>query len=264
VRRRLGEQSQVVGSDERFFEDDITTQELVDLYNEKAGILDDPDDNETDLASQAYEIWKKAVTAHPEVETTVANLPNVVYSTKEWEPTAERPNGVLVFTRTGDGTDGLVWFDLEGNSVTESQLAVLRAAECTYETHPVPRLELHHQLVRQAVDHVLATERSTGGQLGRPSGARFRTYERIKRYVDDIHGTLFAPQVERVLETIYQFPLRPVAVDLLNRQLRSGISDEALATLCVELYEDGRLCIVEESADKPEPEIICSMGLRQS
>src|SRR5207237_648148 len=78
VRRRLGEQSQVVGSDEQFFEDDITTQELVDLYNEKAGIMDDAEDDETDLASQAFEIWKQAVAAHPELDSAVAEMPNVV------------------------------------------------------------------------------------------------------------------------------------------------------------------------------------------
>ena len=147
--------------------------------------------------------------------------------------------------------------------MTESQLAILRAAESEYGSLPVKRLDAHHDLVRNAVDYLVAAERTTGGQLGRPSGARFKTYERLKRYADAIRGTLFAPQVDRVIEGIYQFPLRPLAVDILNRQLRTGITDDALANLCIELYDDGRLCIVEQSVNKPEPEIICSLGLRE-
>jgi len=57
--------------------------------------------------------------------------------------------------------------------------------------------------------------------------------------------------------------LRSVAVDTLNRQLRSGISDESLASLVVTLNGEGRLCIHTEDEEKPqEPGIICSLGLR--
>ena len=264
VRRRLGEESQVVGSDERFFEDDVTTQQLVDLYNEKAGVLDDTGDDETDLASQAYEVWKRAILAHPELESEVASMADVVFSTKAWLATEREPEGVLVFIRVGDGTDVLQWTDLAGRSVTESQRSILSAAECGYGSAPETRLGAHHDLVRQAVDYVVSTERSIGGQLGRPSGARFKTYERLKRFGLETEGTLFAPEVQRVLEAVYAFPLRPLAVDILNRQLRSGISDAALAKLCIDLYDDGRLCVAEGRVEKPEPEIICSMGLRAS
>ena len=34
-------------------------------------------------------------------------------------------------------------------------------------------------------------EKQVGGQLGRPSGARFRTYERLKRYAEEVKDTLF-------------------------------------------------------------------------
>ena len=188
-------------------------------------------------------------------------MPSVVYSTKAWQPKADQPEGVLVYTRIGDGTDALVWLDREGRSVTESQLAVLRAAQCQFGDAPPPRLVNHHALVRSAIDHVVNVERSLGGQLGRPSGARFRTYERLKRYAEDVKGTLFEPQVAQVLQTIYRYPLRPLAVDLLNRQIRAGIGDGDLAGLCADLLGEGRLCSVEEADAQSEPEIICSLGL---
>jgi hypothetical protein len=47
----------------------------------------------------------------------------------------------------------------------------------------------------------------------------------------------------------------------LNRQLKSGASDEALAELVIALREDGRLCLIQDSESEAEPQIICSLGL---
>ena len=55
--------------------------------------------------------------------------------------------------------------------------------------------------------------------------------------------------------------MRQTAVDTLNRQLRSGISDDDLAGLVRELRKDGRLCIIHEEDEPQEPRVICSMGL---
>ncbi|MGO9923939.1 MAG: NgoFVII family restriction endonuclease, partial [Isosphaeraceae bacterium] len=131
------------------------------------------------------------------------------------------------------------------------------------ETNALPRHPNHHDLVRRAVELIAAEEKVSGGQLGRPSGARFRTYERLKHYAESVKGTLFdTHQLRRSIEDIYSFPLRQVAVDILNRQLRSGISAEDLAERVVELREEGRLCIVHEEEEPQEPRIICSLGLR--
>jgi len=116
--------------------------------------------------------------------------------------------------------------------------------------------------VRHGVELIAAEEKSVGGQLGRPSGARFRTYERLKRYADIIKDTLFdSQQLRRAIEDIYNYPLRQAAVDILNRQLRSGISDEALAQLVIELRETDRLSIIHEEEASQEPRIICSLWL---
>jgi hypothetical protein len=117
-------------------------------------------------------------------------------------------------------------------------------------------------LVRQGIELIAAEEKSVGGQLGRPSSARFRTYERLKQYADDIKDTLFdTQQFRRAIEDIYNYPLRQVAIDILNRQLRSGISDETLVQRVIELREEGRLCIIHDEEESQEPRIICSLGL---
>lgn len=262
VRQRLNENAEVVGTDEAFFEDEREKQKLLDLYHEKAGILDSDAEADVDLASYAYQSWKNAIDRQPELQKTIPALPQVVYSTRPHQATDKAPPGVLVYLRTAEGNDVLTWMDPSGSSVTESQFDILRAAECTADTHALPRQDNHHELVKKAVELVVAEEKSVGGQLGRPSGARFRTYERLKRHAEQVKDTLFdSPQLARAIEEIYRYPLRQSAVDTLNRQLRAGIDDQTLAHLVLALRDDDRLCIVQEDEPTHEPQIVCSLGL---
>jgi hypothetical protein len=265
VRQRLRENAEVVGTDEAFFEDEKEKKKLLDLYHEKAGILDGDDDREVDLASYAYQVWKNAIDRDPSLQKAIPELPAMVYSTKQYQPKETKPPGVLVYVRTAEGNDALAWVDGDGKSVTESQFEILRAAECQPETPALQRADQHHLLVRKGVEKIVAEEKTVGGQLGRPSGARFRTYERLKRYAETVKGTLFdTPQLNRAIEDIYRYPLRQSATDTLNRQLRSGISDDKLADLVIALRDDDRLCIIHEEDQTEEPQIICSLGLSES
>ncbi|PSB46515.1 NgoFVII family restriction endonuclease [Cyanosarcina cf. burmensis CCALA 770] len=263
LRQRLQENAEVVGTDEAFFEGDDTGV-ILDLYNEKSGILDGEEDTEVDLTSEAFQIWKKATDGNPALKKTIEDMPNVVYSTRAHTPTPVQPEGVLLYMKTTEGNDSLVWVDRNGNSVTQSQLAVLRAAACDESTPAIPRDEQHHELVKQGAELIAEEEKNAGGQLGRPSGARFRTYERLKGYVQEMKGTLFVTEeLLKAIDEIYRYPLRQSAIDTLNRQLRSGIDNRQLAELVVALRMDDRLCIVSEEAEKREPQIICSLGLFQ-
>ncbi len=265
VHVRLQQNAEVVGTDEAFFEDEAGTKSLVDLYNEKAGILDGEADSEVDLASQAYQIWKNATDANPKLKGIIERLPNVVFSTRAHRGTAAAPEGVLVYMRTTDGNDALAWVNRKGESVTQSQLAILRAAACTIEEQPIPRPAQQHELVKLGVEHIVEEQGQSGGggQLGSPSGARRRTYERLKQYAESLEGTLFPPSTElrAALDEIYRYPLRESAKDTLNRQMRSGIDNEQLAQLVVDLREDDRLCLVHDDTEQQEPQIICSLGL---
>ncbi|HMQ34157.1 MAG TPA: helicase-related protein, partial [Chloroflexaceae bacterium] len=275
VRQRLAANAEVIGTDEAFFEDDRNDQAIRDLFTEKSGILEADVDGEVDLASYAYQIWKNAITADPKLQQLIPDMPPVVYTTRELrQPFAAddrdeaagralvAPEGVLLYVRTAEGSDALAWIDRNGRSVTESQLAILKVAECAPDTPAIPRNPLHHSLVQQGVELIATEERSVGGGLGRPSSARRRVYDRLMRYADQVRGTVLDRQdVHRTIEEIYRYPLRAAAVDQLNRTLRSGVGDEELVQLVIALRDDDQLCLMHEESETRQPQIICSLGL---
>ena len=261
LKQRLQENAEVVGTDETFFEDE-STQVILDLYNEKSGVLDGDEDTEVDLTSEAFQIWKKATDDNPGLKKKIEEMPNVVYSTRSHNPKPVQPEGVLLYMKTTEGNDSLIYVDRDGNSVTQSQLGVLKAAACEPDTPAIPKHKKHHELVLKGSELIAEEEKNSGGQLGRPSGARFRTYERLKSYVKENKGTLFvSEELLKAIDDIYRYPLRQSAIDTLNRQLRSGINNQQLAELTVALRTDDRLCIVSEEIEKREPQIVCSLGL---
>ena len=268
---RLRQNEEVVGSDESFFEDQTPADEeaLRNLYDEKSGILDEPEDDEVDLTSEAFEIWAQAIKDNPDLRKTVESLPDVVYATKPHLPDASRPEntppGVLAYIRTPQDHDALLWIDADGKTVSESPVRILRQAKCTADTPALPRREDHHRLVSRATK-IVDEERSTAasGQLGSRRGARYRTYELLQDYLRHREGDLFlTDQVRAAIQAVYDHPLTTEAVDKLNRQLRSTIAAEDLAEMVTALHRDDRLVVVNLH-DEPnkEPRILCSLGLQ--
>ena len=263
VRNRLRENAEVIGTDEEFFEDDRDDRPIINLYNEQAGILDGDADGEIDLTSHAYQIWKNAITADPALESAITSLPDVAFSSRQHAGPGHLPQGTLVYLRTGDDNDALAYIGRDGQSITESPVEILAAAQCHPDTPAHARHDEHHSLVATGLEHIAQQERNIGGQLGRRSSARHRVYNRLKDYAEAIKGQLFdSEDLRQAVNDIYRYPLRQAAVDTLNRQMRSGIDDAGLAELVIQMRSDDRLCIMEEDdSETPEPRIICSMGL---
>ena len=269
IRQRLQENAEVVGTDEAFFEDEEANT-IRDLYTEKQGVLDDTDD-EVDLASYAWQVWKQATQDDPELARTIESLPPVVYSAKAFAMDDARfpmlgaeatKGGALVYVKSPEGNDHLAWVGTNGKTVTESQFTVLRAAECAPGTPAVPRLDKHHDLVAHGLQLAVSQDKAVGGGLGRPSSPRRRAYERLKPYATEQMKTLFRDEeLERALDDMYQRPLLETSADLLNRLMRSGVNEEELAGAVKSLREEGRLTYAEDDATLREPRVVCSLGL---
>ena len=262
MKTRITENAEVVGSDEVFFEGDPVN--ITDLYNEKAGIFDEQDnESEIDLASYAYQIWKNATDKNPQLKKIIPDLPNVVYATKKNEDDFEK-EGVIVYTKTAGDNDILTWLDRKGEVITHSQLTILKAVKCEPDTPALERLPEHHQLVAKSMEYTKEVDLSLGGQLGRPSSVRRRLYLQLNRYYEENLGTLFATEnLKRTIDEIYRFPLMETAKETISRQMKAGIADESLANLAIALRDEDKLCITKEDEQAShEPKIICSMGMK--
>ena len=267
VKQRLEENGEVVGSDERFFEEDRARKQLSDLYTENDSALDDPDDGgETDLSSHAWQIWQDAIRDDPALKSRIENMPDNVYATRQHSATSEQPEGVVSLIKTGAETDALLWLDKDGERVTDSQARILEAAKCQPNTRGRRRHPLHHALVADAVaiTHDQEYISATGGQLGNPRSVRRRVYERLSRHLqlEREESPMFAPEeLEGALNDIYHYPLFESARDRLGRQLRSHVTDKELAEMTVELWKDERLVNKQTAIDEYERRILCSLGL---
>jgi len=271
VRKRLNENASVVGADERFFEgDDETDDGLVDLYNERSGVLDDDGaDEEVDLASYAFQIWKDATDHDKALAKAVEGLDDVVYATRANTVTLGNPHGALVYVRSGGGIDALARVDTHGEVVSESALAILRAAACGPDEPPLERTGTHHDIVKRAVQHAMASANALGSGLGPSNSTRFKVYTRLTAYEKSLRGTVFGDADAKwalplALEHILKSALLESARLRLGRALQQHPTDEQLASLVIELFDDDRLTHPIDTGAAHDPVIKCSMGLRQS
>lgn len=260
---RINENAHIVGSDEVFFEGN--EQNLRDMFNEKSGSLDDEDDNDVDLSSQAYQIWKNATDADPKLKTVIPTLSNVVYSTK----TAEdgQLGGVITYAKTYNDFDVLTWLDADGNVVSQSQKRILNALACDVDTPALPPHVNHHELVAKAVESIGNETTTVGGILGNRFSTRYRIITLLESYYKNPPTLFFSQENKEMLklaiDDIYNYPLLEGAKFTLGRMLRTNTSDE-IVEYVLEMRKNGTLCRIDEDRDShKDPVIICSMGLRQ-
>ncbi|TDN39884.1 NgoFVII family restriction endonuclease [Hymenobacter sp. UV11] len=264
--QRLEENAEVVGTDEIFMEEDITAGLIRNLYNERSDMYNQEPDGEVDLASYAWQIWKNASDADPKLHKIIPDLAPVSHTTRaKHSPDGMLP-GVLLYARTANDNDMLVWVDRKGEVITQSQFTILRAAACTVETPLKDKYAKHHELVAKALSFAHDSENSVGGQLGPKTSARYRTYHILMRHHDAVKNLpLFNSEtLKKAIEELYRFPLRESARDGLNRLLKTSPADAQVAQFVMALYEEGLLGIVTDDgggSGRREPQILCSMGL---
>jgi len=268
VRRRLTHSNQVIGGDESFFDtegdDDADRTALIDLYNEKATVLDDPEDisEDVDLGSYALQIWREAVERDPEAERRIPALADVVGATRNVSYDAGIAEGVLAYVRTAAGTDSLVRVDTAGQPLSYSPLAVLQAAACPPERPGLPLDYRHHALVAQA-EAASAKQASILSAAGALSGTRRRVYQRMSHYLTAARSTIFTDDVlVDAIEAVHNRPLTENADRILRQRIREGIEDHDIAELLVALHRDDILCRTAPAlAGHGETHIVCSVGL---
>ncbi len=262
---RINENAQVVGSDEIFFEGN--EQNLKDMFNEKSGVLDEEDDNDVDLGSYAFQIWKNATDANPELGHIIPSLSNMIYSTKQVDSLDK--SGVITYARTANDFDVLTWLDVDGKVVSQSQKRILQALACNADTPAVMPMDNHHDLVADAME--LAQQESTitniGGMLGNRFSTRYRIINLLEHYHKQDTNLFFSEEQKQELklaiDDIYNYPLQEVTKTSLGQMLRRNQRQEDIVDYVLELRRAGNLCRKPEQENQSkDPTIICSMGMR--
>ena len=259
---RINENANIVGSDEVFFEGN--EQNLRDMYNEKSGSLDDEDDNDVDLASQAYQIWKNATDANPKLKQIIPALSNIIYSTKKADSAIE--DGVITYAKTHNDYDVLTWYDSRGEIITQSQKKILAAMACSAKEPAQEPLENHFDLVKKAVDGMRQETTSVSGILGNRFSTRFRIIDLLEHYYQQPPTLFFDAdkkrQLKYAIDDIYNFQLLEGTKFILGRMLRTSTNDDIVESV-LEMHKNGTLCRIDEDRNKQkDPTIICSMGLK--
>ena len=262
--QRIKENADVVGSDEIFFEGDETN--IKDLYTEKKGVLDDETDSEVDLASYAYQIWKSAIEVHPKLKNIISNMSNVVYSTKK-NSEDDSKQGVITYAKTPSGSDMLMWMDVNKKIVTQAQKTILDALACDYDapTEKNP-LDNHHELVRLSIREMQSVKIPQGGILGPRFSTKNRLFTLLDGYCKEQAGTFFVTDdLKLAVDDIYNYPLYEEAKYILGQMIRRSASVEEIIATVIDFRNEDRLVIKgDENAVIKEPQIICSMGLKNN
>lgn len=263
---RINENAHIVGSDETFFEGN--EQNLRDMFNERSGVLDDEEDGDVDLSSQAYQIWKSATDARPELKQIIPNLQNMVYSTKR---TNERlGEGVITYARTATDFDMLTWLNPQGEFVTQSQKRILQALACSADEPAIPPMEQHHELVGKAVELMQTqSQTSSGGILGNRFSTRYRIVTLLEHYYNQPPTLFFdeenRQQLKLAIDDIYNYPLLEGTKFMLGRMMRSSnrAASEDIVEYVLEMRRNGSLCHKDEAVTpNKDASIICSMGIK--
>jgi len=147
--------------------------------------------------------------------------------------------------------------------------APMSANPCGPDETPLGRSETHHDLVKRAVQHAMSSANALGSGLGPSNSTRFKVYTRLTAYEKSLRGTIFGDaDVKRklplALEHILKSPLLESARLRLGRALQQHPTDDQLAAVVIELFDDDRLTHPIDTDATHDAIIKCSMGLRQS
>jgi len=255
---RINANAEAVGSDEVFF--DGNKQNLEDIFNEKAGILDEQDDGEVDLASQAFQVWEQATKDDPALRDKIQGMADVVYSTK---PKGANPEGVITYARTKGDADILVWLNAKGGVESQSPTKIFQTLACDGKTPRLDPLANHHELVARAISSVKTNAAVTAGVLGHKSSTKYRVFSILQTRLQEDLMPLFEQNLKAAADQVYTYPMKETAKNALGKMLQKHLPADDIIQAVLEFYRDNELCIVpdEDDATPSSARIICSMGM---
>ena len=254
---RLASAAQVLGADERFLNTPDEVNIIHDLFNGK--LADDGlgPDAQVDFASAALEIWKKAISEDPTVESKVLSMMDGSHSTRR-DGGHQGRSGVLVYTLSELGVDRIAYASSEGNVERLTPHEALNLTKSDPSERGRSSIPNHYECVGNAVNRALLQE--SPDPHGALTGLRKRVYERLREHIEINRGTFFEADKEIIgaMEMVFRSPLTEVAKGRLARRMRDVTIEGFLET--VRTLAEDRMLVVETAATEDELIIKCLMG----
>ena len=251
--RRLKNSAQILGGDERFFDDDDFSTDLGGLFDGSADLTEE--EGEVDSSSYALGIWEAADARDRRI---ARDLQEVVYSTKQAAP--DSVPCVITYGRTDAGIDLLI---RSTDSAVQfiTPMEALTATESSAAEKPAGVLPTHLEQVQQAA--AAMTEQAQQNTVLLHYGLRKRLYDFLAKQTERVD--LPTPTIARtyqVFDAIANNPLREGAKGEVNSILRSvktlGDDGGQLQRILV-MHDEGSLVDVRDfGADRVQ--IVTSMG----
>lgn len=266
---RINANANAIGSDEIFFEGN--EQNLRDIFNEKAGALDEngDDDEDVDIPSKAYQIWMDATKNNKALANKIVNLADVVYATKFDSAVTE---GVITYIRTGNDYDSLTWISAkDGRIHSRSITQIFNALACTPETPAMDAHKNHHEMVatalRQVANESISASGANVGVIGTKTSIRYKIFNLLQNQVKEEAGSLFEKTYKRTAELVYKYPLRDTAANALRKMFSRHETAQTILRQVTNYYEENALCVTPEEDAHNESDtakIISSLGIRNT
>lgn len=266
VKRRLEENAETVGSDELFFEEDREeNQKLIELYHENSSRLNEEDEGEVDLASEAYKVWETAKRDTPEIAASVEKLGGGVHATRHHESTTNNPAGTLVYVRTRDGVHLLRRLTEDGVTWSESARDIFEAARCAPGTLGKPRAQAHHEQVERAARAMVKDAQKRKHGLGKPTSTLRKLYDAMKIALGECEEDE-REAIERLMSEAANSALTRRAEQQLRIKMREGSGDLEVSRHALKIHAAGDLWSSRGSRREQSGhgfgEIVCSIGLK--
>jgi hypothetical protein len=158
-------------------------------------------------------------------------------------------------------TDMLSWVDKNGRLVTQSQLTILKALQCSANEKAIDSLDNHHELVSKALESIGKISTKTSGILGSRFSTKYKVVTLLDQYMKE-NPILTTTELKEAVNQIYNYPLREQAKFTLGQMLKRNDDVNYFVDYITDVYKANQLCIVLEEGSGKDDRVVCSMGLK--
>jgi superfamily II DNA or RNA helicase len=259
---RLHESGIVLGSDDQFFGSEQEREVLEGLFDEtKQTAFEAVDEDDVDVASFAYEVWRKAILENPALEKEVKDLQLGIRTTIPATKLA-RHGEVLTLITSNYGIDTVMMVGKNGATPISPVTAVTETVAKAGQAQLIP-IEDHLAKLGDALNRAYDDR---GQSLGTVNRINRRVYEVLQKHERVKSGLLQERNSREVVDLINRHPLRSSAGQRLAQIMREDgdkPTDRLLLTVQA-LSEKGELVVLPDDLASGELAIVASVGFQKS